>query len=105
MAAHVLFFTPRGVGPTVHAPGVGQVRVREAVTVPGTTTAVAQEGEVVMVFNADATNSLVALGTTPDAAATEQTAGTTAGYPAAPGLFSGPFVPNEGDKVNVKALV
>jgi hypothetical protein len=104
MAAYVIFFTPKGIGPTVHAPGVGLARVREAVTVPGTTEAKALEGEVVMVFNGDDAVALVALGSTPDASATSATTATTAGLPIPAGQMSEVLIPNEGDAVNVKAL-
>lgn len=102
MTVTVSFVTPalNGVGPGI---GIGRVRVKEVVTVPGTTTAVALAGEFVIVGNGETTMSAVAVGTTPDAAATAETAATTAGYPVGAGQVSDPFILKAGDKVNIKA--
>lgn len=103
MVAHVIFFSPRGIG-SIDAPGVGDVRIREAVTVPGTTTAAAKAGEVVMVLNADEAVVLVAHGKSPDAAATTMTPSTSAGFPVRAGDLSQAFLPADGAKINVKAV-
>ncbi len=103
MAAHVIFFSPRGVG-SIDAPGVGDVRLREAVTVPGATTGVAKAGEVVMIANEDGATILVAHGKTPDAAATTSTPDTSAGFPVQGGSLSPPFLPAAGSKIDIKAL-
>lgn len=102
MTVVVSFMKPSGVG-SVNSPGVGKVRIRENITVPGTTSASLQDGEVAYVANGEADMVAVALGTAPDAAATASTAATNAGT----GLGSGlglAFVGAVGDKVNVKAL-
>ena len=83
--------------------GISRVRVKEVVTVPGTTTATAQAGEIIVVGNGEASMVAVAIGTTPDAAAVAETAATTAGYPVGAGQVSDPFMPAAGAKVNIKA--
>jgi len=102
MTVTVSFVTPaiNGSGPGV---GIGRVRVKEVVTIPGTTTATALAGEFVLVGNGEATMSAVAFGSTPDAAATAETAATSAGYPVGAGQVSDPFIVKLGDKVNIKA--
>jgi hypothetical protein len=103
MAAHVIFFSPRGIG-SIDAPGVGDVRLREAVTVPGVTTGTAKAGEVVVIANEGGATILVAHGKAPDAAATTSTSNTTAGFPVLKESFSPPFLPAVGSKIDIKAL-
>jgi hypothetical protein len=103
MAVVVSFIRPKGVG-SIDAPGIGDIRIREDITPPGTTTATAQDGEVVIVGNAEATMVAVAHGTTPDAAAPASTNATSAGCPVAAGAVSDPFVPATGSKINIKAV-
>lgn len=88
----------------LEASGVGDVRVRENVTIPGTTTATLEAGELVLIGNAETSMVAVAFGTTPDAAATAKTAATSAGMPVAAGALSYPIIPAVGDKINVKAV-
>lgn len=101
MAVTVTFFKPKGIG-SVHAPGVGEIRARESVTIPGTTTATVQDGECVVVLNEESDAVLVAHGTTPDAAASPATSATSAGFPVATGEVSPPFIPAVGAKINIK---
>lgn len=83
--------------------GISRVRVKEVVTIPGSTTATAQAGETIVVGNGESSMVAVAIGTTPDAAATAETSATTAGYPVGAGQVSDPFLPVAGAKVNIKA--
>lgn len=103
MTVTVCFFTPQGIG-SVAAPGVGHVRIREDITIPGTTTAAAVPGELVMVCNGEADTVAVALGLTPDGNATAANEKTSAGFPVAAGSVSMPFTTRVGDKVSVKAI-
>lgn len=100
MTVVVSFVKPQGAGVI----GMGKVRVRENITIPGTTTATAQEGEIVIVGNAETTMVAVAWGTTPDAAALAETAATSAGVCVGAGAVSYPVQPKIGDKINVKAV-
>jgi hypothetical protein len=107
MTCTVSFVTPAGLG---SAPGIGikRVRAKEVVTVPGTTTTTALDGEFIIVGNGDAVMNAIAIGATPDAAATAETgtpagATTSAGYPIAAGQVGDPFIAKNGDKVNIKA--
>lgn len=102
MTVVVSFVRPYAVG-SVNAPGVGEVRIRENITIPGTTTATLQDGEFAIVMNGEADPVAAALGTTPDAAATASTAATQAGVGIGAGA-SLTFGGKPGDKVNVKAL-
>lgn len=102
MTVVVSFVKPFGIG-SVFAPGVGQVRIREDITIPGTTTATLEDGEFAIVMNGEVDPIAAALGTTPDAAATAQTAATNAGTGIGAGA-SLTFGGKPGDKVNVKAL-
>ena len=101
MTVVVSFVRPRGAGVI----GMGGVRVREDITIPGSTTATRQEGEIVIIGNAETSMVAVAWGTTPDAAATASTAATTAGVCVGAGAVSYPIDPAVGDKINVKAVV
>ena len=103
MTVVVCFVTPKGIG-SAHAPGIGDVRVREDITVPGSTTATAAEGEVVIIGNGEAAMVAAAFGSVPDADATDETSSTSAGFPVAAGSVTGGIVVREGDKVNIKAI-
>lgn len=96
-------FVTLGTNGFTDAVGIVGVRVKEVITVPGTTVAVAKEGEFVVVGNGEASMVAVAFGSTPDAAATAQAAATSAGYPIGAGQVSDPFVLAAGNKVNIKA--
>lgn len=102
MAVQVIFFEAKSMG-TMDTPGVGAVRLREAVALNGVSTGVVRSGEAVMVFNSEGSSILAAHGTTPDAAATTATAATTAGVPVAAdqGVI---LVPAIDSKISVKAL-
>lgn len=102
MAVLVSFITPRGIG-AISAPGVGDCRVCENITVPGTTTATALPGEMVLISSGEAALVRAAHGTAPDAAAADRTSATSAGYPVPPGILV-PVVPKAGDKISIKAL-
>lgn len=102
MSVIVSFVTPRGAG-SVHAPAIGDCRIRETVPVPGTTTASAQDGELVLICSMEAAVVLAAHGTTPDAQAVAATTATSAGYPI-PTSGIVPVIPNEGEKINFKAV-
>ena len=103
MTVTVCFFSPQSIG-SVAAPGVGHVRIREDLTIPGTTTAEARTGELVIVCNGEVDNVAVALGLMPDGDATASNEKTTAGFPVASGSVSLPFTTRFGDKVSVKAI-
>ncbi len=104
MTVVVSFIQTKGVG-SLSAPGIGRVRVRENLTIPATTSASVQDGEIVVVGNAEGSMVAVAFGTVPDGAATaESLPSTSAGYPVASGGVSDPFVPPVGSKINVKAV-
>lgn len=90
-----------GLGPVL---GVGVVRVREDITIPGSTTATAQAGEIVLVGNGETSMVAIAFGTTPDAAALAATAATSAGFVVPAGCTSQPICPPAGAKINVKAV-
>jgi hypothetical protein len=82
MTVVVTFVKTQGIEGAYAAPGVGVIRVREDVTVPGTTTNSVQDGEVVIVGNAESNMVAVAFGNEPDAA--------TTGYPVAAGSVKRP---------------
>lgn len=86
------------------AAGIGRVRKQERLTVPGTTVATAQVGETVLIGNGEAGMVAVAWGTAPDAAATDESGATSAGYPIAAGAVGVPIVPGANAKINVKAV-
>lgn len=102
MSVVVSFITPRGLG-SVSAPGIGECRVRETITVPGTTTATVADGEMVLISSNEADIVLAAHGTTPDGQAAASTAATSAGYPIPAGVIV-PVMAKVGDKINIKAL-
>lgn len=103
MAVKVSFVKPAGIG-SIDAPAIGSVRVCETITVPGSTTAALQEGEIFILCSTEAAVCVAAHGTTPDAAAVAKTAATSAGY-ALPIGENVPVVGAVGDKINIKAFV
>lgn len=103
MAAHVVFLRAEGLNSN-NDPAVGGVRVRESVAMSAVSTAVALNGEIVMVYNAEATAIVVAHGSTPDAAAVAETVATTAGFPVPAGAMSQAFALKAGSKISVKTL-
>lgn len=102
MTVVVSFVTPRGVG-SLHSPGVGAVRIREDITIPGTTTATVQSGEIVLIGNAESSMVAAAFGTTPDAATTTETTASSAGIAVPAGTLQA-VAPPAGAKINIKAL-
>lgn len=102
MAVIVSFMRPGGLG-SIHAVGVGRVRVRESLSLNGTTTASAVEGEMALLCSTEEGVVLAAFGTTPDAAATAATGVTTAGFSVPPGTWVPVALP-VGAKINVKAI-
>lgn len=104
MTAHVLFISPRAIL-TRDAPGVGNIRRREVVAPGAVSEAEVAEGEMVMVVNTGDAAVLFAYGSAPDAAALEQTNGTSAGLPVPAGQVSPPVMAPTGSKVSVKAEV
>ena len=102
MTVVVSFFTPKGIGHSA-APGIGACRIKEVITVPGTTTNTLAAGEVAIIANGEATDVLAAHGTIPDAQAAVSSAITSAGYPCRVGI---PMivVGNAGDKINIKVV-
>ena len=104
MTVTISFMQYAGVG-TKNEMALGRCRIRETfATVPGTTTATAQDGEIVLIGNAEGTMILAANGTTPDAQANTATAATSAGFPVADSSVFAVKV-STGDKINVKAHV
>lgn len=103
MTVIVSFIRPAGLG-ALNAPGLGACRIRENITIPGTTTATLQPGEFAIVGNAETAMVAIAFGTDPDAAATLATGSTSAGYPVPAGQNSDPIVAPAGSKINVKAI-
>ena len=103
MTVVVSFIRAAGLG-ALNTPGVGACRIRENITIPGTTAAALQDGEFAIVGNAEVSMVAVAFGTTPDAAATAATSVSSAGYPVPAGMCSDPIVAPAGSKINVKAL-
>lgn len=103
MTVIVSFITPAGIG-SVDAPGIGACRIRENITIPGTTSASLLPGEIAIVGNAETAMVAIAFGTSPDAAATSASGSTSAGYPVPAGQNSDPIVAPAGSKINVKAI-
>lgn len=102
MSVIVAFFKPGGLG-SIHAPGVGQVRASEVIDAGDTTTIAAQDGEMGMIWSGETALVKAAHGATPNAAATAETAATTAAYGVPAGGIT-PFAPKTGDKVAIAAL-
>lgn len=85
--------------------GVARVRKQERIALNGTTTATSEPGDAIIIGNGESSMIAVAFGTTPDAAALDATAATSAGFPVAAGSVSPPIVPGVvGAKINVKAV-
>ena len=104
MAVQVIFFTPQGVGKTNAVQGVGRIRIREAVTIPGTTTATVQNGESVIVYNGEASGVLVAHGSTPAATTGTETDASSAGLTVPTLSNSLPLEPATGSKIHIAAI-
>ena len=103
MPVKISFIKPGGLG-SIHAIGIGDCRVCETITVPGSTTASLQAGEIIHMVSTETGAVVAAHGSTPDAAATATTGATTAGYGIPTGV-SVVVAARVGDKVNVKAFV
>lgn len=94
MTVVVSFVRPKNL---YSASGIGSVRVRENLAVGGTTSATAEDGEMIVVGNGETSMVAVAFGSgSPDAANT--------GFALGAGQVSLPIVANAGDKVNVKTV-
>lgn len=102
MAAVLSLMTAKSAGAGVSA--VMTVRAMEVLSVPSTSTIVAEDGEIAIILNTEASGILMATGSTPDAQATAATAATTAGQGVPSGLTSPAVLMNQGDKVSVKAI-
>lgn len=100
MTVVVSFMKP---GFNINAPMITNCRVREDLALDGTTTAVALDGEVALVGNAEADMICVAFGTAPDPDLTDETAASSAGIPVAAGGLCTLVLP-AGAKVAAKAL-
>lgn len=94
MSVVVSFVKPTSRGSA--ASGIGSVRASETLAVGGTTTSKVDDGEMVIVGNAESSMVVVAFGTAPDAAVN--------GVPVPSGGLSYPMFPNTGDRINVKAV-
>lgn len=81
----------------------GQFRVSETVSVGGTTTITAQQGEIALLVSTESGTVNASHGVTPDAAATAATAATSAGYGVPPGVPY-PVALQPGDKINIKVF-
>ena len=103
MPVNLSLMQPRWAG-AVGVMAYGQCRAAETITVPGTSTLTAQNGEIMLVTSTEAAAVQIATGTTPDAAATVQTTLTTARMALEP-LSTQVVYPNTGDKINIKAFV
>jgi len=103
MTVKISFIKPGGLG-SINAVGIGACRVCETITIPGTTTASLQAGEIAVLVSTESGPCVAAHGTTPDAAATDATAATSAGYGVPEGTAF-PVAGNVGDKFNIKAFV
>lgn len=102
MAVVVSFMKP-GVLGSANVIGMGTCRVSEVVTVPGTTTITAWDGEIAVVVSSEADVILAAHGSAPNAAATVATNETTAGY-GVPASGPIPIAVGIGHKLDFKAL-
>jgi hypothetical protein len=101
MTVVVSWVTSRGTG---YATAIGRVTAQERVTVPGTTARATLQNEMAVVGNGETSMVAVAWGSTPDAAATSETALTSAGVAVPAGGLSYPLDPKVGDKINVKVV-
>jgi hypothetical protein len=102
MAAVVSFMNAGSAG--AGAGAVSRVRKMEILTIPSTSTITGQSGEIAIILNTETAGILVAVGSTPDAAAVTDTSATTAGQGVPAGLTSPPIILQFGDKVSVKAI-
>ena len=102
MPVKVSFMKPGGLG-SINAIGVGDCRVCETITVPGTTTAALEAGEIVVLCSTEAATVVAAHGATPDAAATARTNATSAGYSVPIGINM-PIAAKVGDKISIKTF-
>ena len=81
------------------------IRKKEVISVPATSTITAEKGEFAIVMNTEATAILIAYGSTPDAQAVTATGATSAGLGVPAGFDSALIGPLElGDKVNAKVV-
>lgn len=103
MTVKIAFLTPKGVS-SIDVQLLTGARKYENITVPGTTTASALEGEVAVIVNDEASTVSFATGTAPDAATATAVAGSTAGTPVPAGQTAVIGL-NKDDKINVKVSV
>lgn len=103
MAVKVSFMKPGGLG-SVHAVGMGACRICETITVPGSTMASLRDGEIAVLVSTETGSVVAAHGTSPDAAATDATAATSAGY-GVPTAMAVAIAGMVGDRINIKAFV
>lgn len=101
MTVVVSFVSPRSIG---SASAIGRVRARENLSVGDTTTNTVQEGEMVVIGNAETSMVAIAWGSSPDADATAESETTSAGVTIPAGGQSYPLEPRTGGKINVKAV-
>lgn len=102
MPVKVSFIRPGQLG-SVGAVGIGACRLSETLTLPGTTTAGALDGEIVLLVSTETGACIAAHGATPNAAATGATAATSAGYGLPTGIAVAVAV-RAGDRINVQAF-
>lgn len=100
MPVKVSFMRPGYVGDKSNL-AIGDCRICETLTVPATTTASLRDGEFMLVSSTEASTVVGAHGTTPDAAATAETAAGYAIQPTQVYVVQGKV----GDKFNAKAFV
>jgi hypothetical protein len=103
MSVIVTFCKAKGIRGSAQNPAVAEARVRETLALNNSTTATITDGEIVLVGNNESAMILAAFGSTPDAAATAETAQTSAGVPIGAGQVMA-LRPPAGTKINVKAL-
>lgn len=97
-------FIKTGSPPGVPGVAIARVRAMETISVPGSTTTTAEDGEMIIIGNGEALMIRAAFGTTPDADATaENGAVTSAGFSIPAGQVSIPIAAVSGAKVNLKA--
>lgn len=96
-------FCKAGTPPGTTGLGVAVTRAMEVIAVSGTTTTTAEDGEFIIIGNAETSMIRAAIGTTPDADATAQDGTvTSAGFPIGSNSLSVPFCAVAGAKVNVE---
>jgi hypothetical protein len=98
----VSFGKPAYIG-SIGTIGLGRVRISETVALDGVSAAAASDGEIAIITNTEASAIGIAMGTTPDAAALNATAATSARTAIGSGQT---FVVSveAGDKISAKAL-